>query len=103
MYPHERSLVKKMEGKPFVLLGVNSDTNREALKPVLKQEQITWRSFWDRSTGGPIARAWGIQGWPTLVLIDQKGVIREMSPEVLRNPDALDKAIENLLKEGGGA
>ena len=31
MYPHERSLVKKMEGKPFVLLGVNSDADREQI------------------------------------------------------------------------
>ena len=32
MYPHERSLVKKMEGKPFVLLGVNSDGTRTSSK-----------------------------------------------------------------------
>jgi hypothetical protein len=32
MYPHERSLVKKMEGKPFALIGVNSDADRDALK-----------------------------------------------------------------------
>ena len=25
MYPHERSLVKTLEDKPFALLGVNSD------------------------------------------------------------------------------
>ena len=25
MYPHERSLVKKLAEKPFALLGVNSD------------------------------------------------------------------------------
>jgi hypothetical protein len=37
MYPHERSLVKKMEGKPFALIGVNSDEDRDALKPVLKK------------------------------------------------------------------
>jgi hypothetical protein len=28
MYPHERSLVKRLEGQPFALLGVNSDTDR---------------------------------------------------------------------------
>ena len=32
MYPHERSLVKRLENKPFALLGVNSDRDREALK-----------------------------------------------------------------------
>ena len=38
MYPHERSLVKKMEAKPFALLGINSDQNKEALKEVLKNK-----------------------------------------------------------------
>ena len=45
MYPHERSLVKRLEGKPFALIGVNSDADREELKQVLQQERITWRSF----------------------------------------------------------
>jgi hypothetical protein len=102
MYPHERSLVKKMEGKPFALIGINSDPDRDALKDVLKKEEITWRSFWDHDTGGPIATAWDIHGWPSLFLVDQKGIIRETSPQVLRNPDALDKAVEDLIKEGEG-
>jgi hypothetical protein len=41
MYPHERSLVKRLEGKPFALIGVNSDRDREELKPILTSEQIT--------------------------------------------------------------
>ena len=52
MYPHERSLVKKMQNKPFALVGVNSDTDREQLKEVLKKENITWRSFWAGEGGG---------------------------------------------------
>jgi hypothetical protein len=99
MYPHERSLVKKMEGKPFALLGVNSDKDREALKAVLKKEQITWRSFWNGgSTTGPISRAWQVRGWPTLYLIDAKGVIRN---QWLGAPpaEALDKALEAALKD----
>jgi peroxiredoxin len=98
MYPHERSLVKKMEGKPFVLVGVNSDQDRKALKPVLEKEQITWRSFWNGgSTGGPISTAWSVQGWPTLYVIDAKGVIRHKwvgSP----GAEVMDKAIEDLVK-----
>ncbi len=41
MYPNERSLVKKMEGKPFALVGVNGDQDREALKKILEEEKIT--------------------------------------------------------------
>jgi cytochrome oxidase Cu insertion factor (SCO1/SenC/PrrC family) len=99
MYPHERSLVKKMQNKSFALLGVNTDQDRDALKPILTKEKITWRSFWNGgSTNGPITKKYKIQGFPSLFLIDAKGVIRHVyvgGP----NADALDKAIEKLLKE----
>ena len=77
MYPHERSLVKRLAGEPFALLGINSDRDREKLKDVLKEEQITWRSFWNGgSTRGPISTAWTVRGWPTMYLNDHKGAIR---------------------------
>jgi hypothetical protein len=51
MYPHERSLVKDMEGKPFALLGINSDTDKEKLKKAMEEEHITWRSWWNGPGG----------------------------------------------------
>jgi hypothetical protein len=97
MYPHERSLVKKMQGKPFALIGVNSDANRDALKPVLQRERITWRSFWNgpRGTDGAIADKWKVEAWPTIYLIDHEGVIRHIDPE----DDALDRLIDKLVAE----
>jgi hypothetical protein len=100
MYPHERSLVKKLADKPFALIGVNSDTNLEALKKTLQEEQITWRSFWNgpKGTGGPISTDWGVRGWPTLYLLDHKGVIRHKwvgSP----GDQVLDGAIDKLVAE----
>jgi hypothetical protein len=100
MYPHERSLVKKMEGKPFALIGVNSDRDKNALKPVLAQESITWRSFWNGpgGTAGPISSAWGVSAWPTLYLIDHKGVVRQQwrgSPPT----NVLDQAIDAAVKD----
>lgn len=97
MFPHERSLVKKLEAKPFVLLGVNSDGSKEELKKVQEKEQITWRSFFDGSSG-PIAKNWRIQGWPTLFLIDHKGVVRK---KWLGGPGekVMDDAIDEVLKE----
>ena len=40
MYPHERSLVQKMQGKPFVLLGVNSDKSRDTAKNATVTEKL---------------------------------------------------------------
>jgi Thioredoxin-like len=99
MYPHERSLVKKMEGKPFALVGVNSDQNKEDLKKAMEKEHITWRSFWNGgSPGGPISTAWNVHGWPTLYILDQKGTIRHKH---LGSPgdEVLDKEIEKLVQE----
>jgi Thioredoxin-like len=99
MYPHERSLVKKLADKPFVLLGVNSDTDLDELKKVLEEEQITWRSFWNGKAGtnGPISTEWNVHGWPTLYIIDHKGVVRHKH---VGNPgnDKLDAAIEKLIE-----
>ena len=97
MYPHERSLVARMKDKPFALIGVNSDPKDKVLA-ALERENITWRSWWDGGkTGGPIAKEWDVQGWPTLFLIDHKGVIHK---EWLGSPsnDVLDAAIEELVK-----
>lgn len=96
MYPHERSLVKRLENKPFALLGINSDTDRAELKKTMAKEQITWRSWWDGgSTSGPIASKWNVTGWPTIYVLDGKGVIRYHS---VRGKD-MDEAVDKLLQE----
>jgi hypothetical protein len=96
MYPHERSLVKRLESKPFALLGINSDSDREKLKEVLKKEEITWRSWWDGgNTSGPTASKWNVTSWPTIYVLDAKGVIRYRD---LRGKD-LDEAVDKLIQE----
>jgi peroxiredoxin len=95
MYPHERSLVKRLESKPFALLGVNSDP-KDRLRQAMKKENITWRSWWDGgNTGGPIAKAWNVSGWPTIYVLDAKGVIRYKN---VREKE-MDKAVDTLLEE----
>jgi hypothetical protein len=95
MYPHERSLVKRLADRPFALLGINSDTDKNELKKALEKEKITWRSWWDGSTSGPIATKWNVHGWPTIYVLDHKGVIRYKGPREKQ----LDEAVDTLLKE----
>jgi hypothetical protein len=96
MYPHERSLVKRLEGKPFALLGINSDPDKAALKKAMEKEGITWRSWRNGgSTTGPISKKWNIQGWPTIYVLDAKGVIRYRD---VREKE-LDEAVDKLLAE----
>ena len=93
MYGHERSLVESMNGRPFVLLGVNSDKEKSRVKKAVKENNLNWRSFWD-GRGGPIAKSFKIRGWPTIFLIDHEGVIQ--SKGFLRGEN-LDIALETLV------
>lgn len=99
MYPHERSLVERLKDKPFALIGVNSDTDKKQLKKRMEEEKITWRSFWcgKEGTGGPIPTAWNVRGWPTIYVIDAKGIIRAKNVR----EKAMDEAVDALLKEMG--
>jgi len=102
MWPHERSLVKQLAGKPFAVIGVNvSEASPSALKKVVEKENLTWRSFSDPPTSGwrgAIAKKWNLAGTPTIYLIDHKGVIRHKwlggAPEKV-----IDKAVEELIQE----
>jgi hypothetical protein len=98
MYPHERSLVKRLAGKRFSLVGINSDKDLSALSSVLEREQITWPSWFDGgSTSGPIASAFRVTSWPSIFVLDPTGVIRFKD---VRGAD-LDKAVDGLLDEFG--
>ncbi len=106
MVPHERALVRRMEGRPFALVGVNGDEDAEDAKEATRKAGITWRSLKNRRGNGlpDLAEQWNLEGWPTLYLIDRQGVIRHKwtgSP----GDAALDAAVERLVKEaeqGGG-
>ena len=99
MYPHERSLVKQLADKPFALIGVNSDEDLDELRAVVKKKNITWRSFWngEKGTSGPISVKWGVNSWPTIYVIDAKGVIRYKNVR----GEKMDQAITKLLAEAG--
>ena len=98
MLPHERALVKRVKDQPFALLGINSDPP-DKLKQILADNEITWRQAVDGSTSGPLATKWNVKGWPTLYLVDAKGVIREhwLGPP---GDEVLDKAIDAALAAG---
>jgi len=98
MIPHEKTLVERLEDEPFTLLGVNSDpegTYREKRAEM----GVTWPSFHDGgSTGGPIASAWNVRGWPTIYVLDHTGTIRYKGVR----GEAMDDAVDTLLAEMKG-
>lgn len=97
MFAHERSLVQKFEGRPFALLGVDEDGDRETLQKVQKEHDLNWRSWWDKD--GLIREQWDVNSFPTLLLIDHKGVIRWRQAGAPEDLKPLDHRIELLVKE----
>ena len=92
MYGHERSLVSEYEGRPFALLGYNSDDPADIGK-IYEDNNITWRTWvHDGGTGGPVPSEWGITTWPTIILIDHNGVIQYRGHE-----GNIDTEIEELV------
>ncbi|MBM3991787.1 MAG: TlpA family protein disulfide reductase [Planctomycetes bacterium] len=95
MLPHEKALVERLKDKPFALIGINSDGDAAAVRKLLAEQGITWRNAVDVSGDGPWARAWNVSGWPTIYVLDHKGVIRFRD---VREGE-LDAAVNELLAE----
>ena len=97
MFPHERSLVERLKDQPFALLGVSSDPDKVYYSEEAAANGVSWRSFWSgpKGTFGPIPIKWGISIWPTIYVIDAKGVIRFKNVR----GEEMDAAIDELLAE----
>lgn len=99
-YPAERALVKRMEGKPFVMLGINDGDKPETLRKLRETGEVTWR-FWvdgEDPSQGKIFRSWNVIGWPTIVALDRNGVIRYRGIVMSQVPLS-EYAAETLMAE----
>jgi thiol-disulfide isomerase/thioredoxin len=94
LVPHEITLVKRLEGKPFAMVGVDFDATKEELKKGEQEHGITWRSFHDGQQG-PIGEKWRISTIPAIYVLDAKGVIRYKDVREKK----MDEAVDALLKE----
>ena len=105
MFDDERSLVRKYQGRPFALLGVDGDGDRLTLQKVEKKYKLTWRSWWDE--GGVIASQWRVNAFPTVILLDHNGVVRWQNRgvpnhwELEQRIEQLDGPVEGGVRLGG--
>jgi hypothetical protein len=98
--PNERALARRMEGKPFVLIGVNCDETKERAITWGRKEGITWRSWFDGPDWrGTLATRWDVQPWPAFYLLDRRGVIRYRKVGHPFDPGEVDEAIDAMLAE----
>lgn len=70
-----QALVKRYEGQPFDILGVNTDSDKEKYKQDCITEGVTWRSTWEGEENAVVS-TWGVNSFPTIYILDAEGVIR---------------------------
>jgi thiol-disulfide isomerase/thioredoxin len=104
--PQLQALAEKLKDRPFAIVGVNSDILAE-YQAHRAQHPTPWRNFCDESSSGPISTLWNIRHWPTLYLIDAKGIIAAKQPalgeiESLLNSGSIAQSQSGLPGKAGG-
>jgi thiol-disulfide isomerase/thioredoxin len=97
MIPHERELAEKLKDKPFAILSVSVDDEKKELAEFLGAEKMPWSHWWD-GPKGPVVKLFRVKAFPTLFLIDAKGVVRNKWVSSPGN-EVLDKAVNELVAE----
>ncbi|MCA8976111.1 MAG: hypothetical protein KDC98_15420 [Planctomycetes bacterium] len=89
--------MERLQDKPFALIGINSDKDIDYYRSEAKDMEVTWRSFWcgEDGTSGAIPAKWAVTGWPTIYVLDHKGVIRFTNVR----GEKMDAAVDTLLAE----
>jgi len=95
--PMLRSLQKRYKSQAFVMVGVSSDNDEDAVRTFAQSHHMDWPEHVDLK--GDTLRTFNVEAYPTFVLIDKDGVIRFRQSGVGPYTDSeLDGAIERALK-----
>ncbi|TWT91799.1 Thiol-disulfide oxidoreductase ResA [Botrimarina colliarenosi] len=98
MIPHQREMVERYRDKPFALVSVSCDAERETLESFLETTEMPWDHWWV-GTDSELQESLNIRSFPTILVLDPKGVIRFKNIK----GEELDEAIESLLEEFTGS
>src|SRR5262249_45278525 len=99
--PHSRALAARLKEKPFVLVSISADEEPKKVQDFLKKNPMPWTHWFNGPEGGAIDD-WEIDGFPTIIVVDARGVIRfkdDVEKPVLVREKELDAAVDKLVKE----
>ncbi|HEY2953104.1 MAG TPA: TlpA disulfide reductase family protein [Verrucomicrobiae bacterium] len=93
--PKVKATYSKLHEKGFEIVGISLDKNAEALDRVLKKEAMTWPQYLEEAgQENKFAGEFGIEGIPTMWLVDKTGVLRDLNART-----GLSNKVEKLLAE----
>lgn len=100
--PQIKELANHYQGRPVKVIGMCTDANPDDAKFVIEKMKLNYPTLLAEG----INEKYGIQGFPTLVVLDQQGVVRDFhagySPELKdKLVDVVDKLLADPAPETG--
>jgi thiol-disulfide isomerase/thioredoxin len=75
--PHIRSIAKKFDGQPFVVLSISLDSDEAKWKEFVEKNGMTWMQYRDGSFSGRISKQFNVTAIPATFTIDADGVLED--------------------------
>ncbi|MGI9456781.1 MAG: redoxin domain-containing protein [Aeoliella sp.] len=94
MITHEVEMVERLKDRPFALLSVSCDSDKETLEEFLEGTSMPWDHWWV-GPDSQFKKTLNIASYPTVYVLDGEGVIRHKNMK----GEELETAVEALLEE----
>ena len=75
--PHMKSIAKKFQGQPFVVLSVSLDQSEGTWKEFITKNEMTWLHYRDGGFEGRLSKLFGVEAIPQTFTIDADGVLQD--------------------------
>jgi uncharacterized protein (TIGR03067 family) len=93
--PQIKEIASQFKDQPVIVLGMNTDAKEEDAKLVVEKMGLNYPNL--KATGLP--EKYKVQGFPTLIIIDQEGVVRDIRTGYSATlKEEVVKSVEGLLK-----
>jgi thiol-disulfide isomerase/thioredoxin len=93
--PNVKATYDKLHDKGFEIVGISFDKDKSALEKFVADREMKWPQYFDGKVwGNEYGQKYGINGIPSMWLVDKKGNLRDMNAR-----GALEEKVAKLLDE----
>lgn len=96
--PKLKEIYTALKDKGFVIVGIHTVEDGDKMKAFVEKEKIDWPVVVDLK-GNKSSKAYGVQGYPTTVLIDKTGKIVEIYLGDHPTKETIEKLLEEKVEE----
>jgi thiol-disulfide isomerase/thioredoxin len=75
--PRIREIAGKFEGQPFIVIGINLDSNDKKLRQFIANNEVNWPQYREGWFHGPMKKLFAVHRIPATFTIDADGVLED--------------------------